>query len=61
MENRTESPAFADSEQAKRIIGLLMHQYNAVSQAIANVCFDPLLLELTQEDGREFFDAEGWV
>src|SRR5215475_8025507 len=60
MENGTESPAFADSEQAKRIIGLLMHQYNAVSQAIADVCFDPLLLELTQEDGREFFDAEGW-
>src|SRR5262249_12836453 len=48
------------SEQAKRIIGLLMHQYNAVSQAIADGCFDPLLLELTQEDGSEFFDAEGW-
>jgi uncharacterized protein len=60
MENGEESPTFADSQQANRIIGLLLRHYNMVSGAIAGGSFDPLLMELAQEDGSEFYDAEGW-
>ena len=60
MEHRQDSPAFADSQQASRILGLLMRHYNAVVTSISGGWFDPLWMELAQEDGSEFFDAEGW-
>jgi uncharacterized protein len=60
MENGENSPAFADSQQANRIIGFLLRHYNMVSDAIEGGQFDPLLMELAQEDGSEFYDAEGW-
>jgi uncharacterized protein len=60
MENGEASPEFADAQQANRIIGLLMRHYNTVAWSIDGGWFDPLLVELEQPDGSEFFDAEGW-
>jgi uncharacterized protein len=60
MENGEGSPEFADTEQASRIMGLLMRHYNMVARSIEGGWFDPLLVEMEQPDGSEFFDAEGW-
>ena len=60
MEHGEISPSFADAQQAKRVVGLLMRHYNTVAQSIDGGWFDPLLVEMAQEDGSEFFDAEGW-
>jgi uncharacterized protein len=60
MEDAEDSPTFADSQQANRILGLLMRHYNVVATSISGGWFDPLWMELAQEDGSEFFDAEGW-
>jgi uncharacterized protein len=60
MADGRDSPAFADSQQASRILGLLMRHYNMVLTSISGGWFDPLWMELAQEDGSEFFDAEGW-
>jgi len=60
MENGEESPVFADSHQASRMIGFVMRHYNTVAASIHGGWFDPLLMELAQPDDSEFFDAEGW-
>ncbi len=60
MENGEASPEFTDAQQANRIIGLLMRYYNTLAKSIDGGWFDPLLVELEQPDGSEFFDAEGW-
>ena len=60
MENGEASPEFADAQEASRIIGLLMRHCNMVARSIDGGWFDPLLVELEQPDGSEFFDAEGW-
>ena len=60
MENGEASPEFTDAQQANRILGLLMRHYNTVAKSIDGGWFDPLLVELEQPDGSEFFDAEGW-
>lgn len=60
MEQGEEAPAFASLEQANHILQLVMRYYNSVLAAIGNDNFAPLLYTLEQEDGSEFFDAEGW-
>jgi uncharacterized protein len=60
MEDGEGFPTFADSQQANRIFGLLMRHYNVVVTSISGGWFDPLWMQLAQEDGSEFFDAEGW-
>ena len=59
-EQGEEGPAFPSLDGANRIMGLIMRHYNSVLKAIGNDCYEPLFYALTQEDGSEFFDAEGW-
>lgn len=61
MEEGEESPSFASLEQANHIMGLVMRYYNGVLDAIGHDDFAPLFYTLTQEDGSEFYDAEGWA
>lgn len=60
MKDGEDTPAFASPEQADRILQLVMRYYNGVLIAIDRDSFAPLLYTLEQEDGNEFFDAEGW-
>ena len=60
MEDAEDEPVFKNAEEAERITGLIMRHYNMVIQGIRHATFDPLLFELRQDDGSEFFDAEGW-
>lgn len=60
MEQGEDAPAFASLEQANHILQLVMRYYNSVLTAIGNDDFAPLFYILAQEDGSEFFDAEGW-
>lgn len=60
MENGEESAEFATMAQATRIMGFIMRHYDTVQCSISEGRFDPLLFELAQPDGSEFFDAEGW-
>ena len=60
MEQGAEAPAFESLEQANYILQLMMRYYNSVLDAISNDEFSPLFYTLEQEDGSEFFDAEGW-
>lgn len=60
MENGKEAAAFSNLGEASRITGYIMRHYNAVLHSINEGWFDPLLFELAQPDGSEFFDAEGW-
>ena len=55
-----EAPVFASLEQANHILQLVMRYYNSVLAAVGNDDFAPLFYTLEQEDGSEFFDAEGW-
>ena len=55
-----DEPAFASLDEANRILGLVMRHYNSVLAAIGQDNFEPLFGILPQEDGSEFFDAEGW-
>lgn len=55
-----EMPSFASNEQASHIMGLVLRYYNSVLDAIRNETFSPLFYILAQEDGSEFYDAEGW-
>jgi len=55
-----DEPDFSSLDEANRILGLIMRHYNSVLAAIENVQFEPLFGILLQEDGSEFFDAEGW-
>ncbi len=60
MEEGEESPAFESIEQANRISGLLLRHYNSVQEATSEGRYAPLMYTLHQEDGSEFYDAEGW-
>lgn len=60
MEQGEEAPTFASLEQANHILQLVMRYYNSVLAAIGNDNFAPLFYTLEQEDGSEFFDADGW-
>jgi uncharacterized protein len=53
-------PEFRNMDAANRILGLIMRHYNSVLEAIDNDQYEPLFFTLTQEDGSEFYDAEGW-
>lgn len=59
-EQGEEEPTFPSLDGANRILGLIMRHYNSVLEAIGNDCYEPMFYALTQEDGSEFFDAEGW-
>ena len=59
-EKGEDEPAFPSMDGANRILGLIMRHYNSVLEAIGNDEFEPLFYTLAQEDGSEFFDAEGW-
>ena len=59
-EKGEDEPAFASLDEANHILGLIMRHYNSVLQTIGNGEFEPLFGVLAQEDGSEFFDAEGW-
>lgn len=60
MEEGEDAPAFASPEQANYILQLVKRYYNGVLITIDNDSFAPLLYTVEQEDGSEFFDAEGW-
>jgi uncharacterized protein len=60
MENGEETPTFENEEQAERINILLLRHYNAVQDMLGEGRFAPLMYTLHQEDGSEFYDAEGW-
>lgn len=60
MDAGEETPAFENVEQADRINGLLLRHYNSVQGMIGEGRFAPLMYTLNQEDGSEFYDAEGW-
>jgi len=60
MEEGAETPMFETAEQANRISGLLLRHYNSVQESISEGHFAPLMYTLQQEDGSEFYDAEGW-
>lgn len=55
-----ETPVFEDAAQAERINGLLLRHYNHVQDMIGEGRFAPLMYTLAQDDGSEFYDAEGW-
>lgn len=59
-ENAEEEPAFRSAEEAQKITGFVMRHYNNIIGGIRAERFEPLLYELPQDDGSEFFDAEGW-
>lgn len=61
MDEGEEMPSFSSVEQANQIMGLVMRYYNEVLEAIGNDQFSPLFYTLLQEDGSEFFDADGWA
>ena len=60
MDNGEESPEFDTLDEASRISNLIMRHYNMVATTINEGRFGPLLFELSQPDGSEFYDAEGW-
>lgn len=60
MEQGEETPEFESPEQADRILQLVMRYYNSVLSTIDNDNFAPLFYTLAQDDGSEFYDAEGW-
>ena len=60
MEAGEETPAFESAAQAERINDLLLRHYNSVQDMIGDGRFAPLMYTLQQEDGSEFYDAEGW-
>ena len=60
MEDAEAEPAFKDAEEAQKVMGLITRHYNMVIEGIRHGTYHPLLFELRQDDGGEFFDAEGW-
>ena len=60
MEAGEETPIFDNAGQAERISGLLLRHFNSVQDMIGEGRFAPLMYTLHQEDGSEFYDAEGW-
>ncbi|MFZ3016878.1 MAG: UPF0149 family protein [Gallionella sp.] len=59
-EQGEDKPEFSSLAEANRILDLIMRHYNSVLQTITDDRFEPLFYVLPQEDGSEFFDAEGW-
>ncbi len=60
MEAGEETPVFENLAQAERVNGLLLRHYNSVQEMIGEGRYAPLMYEMRQEDGGEFYDAEGW-
>ena len=60
MEEGEETPTFVNVAEAERINNLLLRHYNNVQDTIGEGGYFPLMYTLHQEDGSEFFDAEGW-
>lgn len=61
MDEGEEGPSFASIEQANHIMGLLMRYYNGVLDAIAENYFAPMFYTVEQEDGSNYYEAEGWA
>lgn len=59
-EKGVDEPEFPSMDDANRILGLIMRHYNSVLEAIDSGQYEPLFYTLAQDDGSEFFDAEGW-
>lgn len=53
-------PTFASPQDAARTLELIMRHYDHVLQAILDDRYEPLFYVLPQDDGSDFFDAEGW-
>ena len=60
MDEGEEAPHFESVEEANHFLGLIMRYYNSIVYAIDQGQFEPLFLEMYQESGSEFLDAEGW-
>lgn len=61
MDEGEEGPSFASIEQANHIMGLVMRYYNGVLDAIAENYFAPMFYTVEQEDGSNYYEAEGWA
>lgn len=59
-EEGKEEPGFSSLTAANHVLGLIMRHYNMVVQSIADDSYEPLFYLLSQDDGSDFFDAEGW-
>jgi len=59
-EKGVDEPVFTTMDTGNRILGLIMRHYNSVLEAIENDQYEPLFFTLAQDDGSDFFDAEGW-
>ena len=59
-ERGEDAPAFASPRDAARAIELIVRHYASVAQAIRDDHYEPLFYLLPQDDGSDFFDAEGW-
>ena len=59
-ERGEDQPGFASQQEAERTFELIMRHYDSVSQAIRDDRYEPLFYVLPQDDGSDFYDAEGW-
>jgi uncharacterized protein len=59
-ERGEDEPGFESPQDAARTLDLIMRHYASVSQAIRNDRYEPLFYLLPQDDGSDFYDAEGW-
>ncbi len=55
-----DAPAFADMDEAKRIMGLIIDYYNDLIGGFEEEANEPLLAYSREED-REYLDGEGWA
>lgn len=60
-EHGEDPPGFASRQEAERAFELIMRHYQSVSQAIRDDRYEPLFYVLPQDDGSDFYDAEGWA
>jgi uncharacterized protein len=60
-ERGEDAPGFASPQHAGRALELIMRHYASVSQAIREDSYEPLFYLMPQDDGSNFFDAEGWA
>jgi uncharacterized protein len=59
-ERGEDPPGFASRQDAERAFELIMRHYRSVSEAIREDTYEPLFYVLPQDDGSDFYDAEGW-
>lgn len=59
-ERGEDPPTFESTQDAARALQLIMRHYANVSLAIRDDRYEPLFYVLPQNDGSDFFDAEGW-